>query len=484
MRRETLHLLLVLRHVQVDERAFVGEEVRGDPPRHLGLPHPGGTEEQEDAHRPAAVPEPGVGKDEAAANPGDRLLLSDDVPVEMLLQPPHPGFGDPPQPAPGHLDRDPHLLGHDAGHVFGRDHGDAHGVVPVGVRRHGEERHPALRAGPVEEIDRLVREEVRRVESHGELDGGGQRLVRDRHAEVALPVRPDPLQDLQRLVPPGLGDLDRLEPALQRRVLLDAVPVLRDRRGADAPQLPAGQRRLHDVPRVHRGPLGAPRPGHRVELVDEQDHLRVRPHLFDHPGQALLELAPVLRPRHHLRHRQLDQPPSREEPAVPPEGDPLRQRLDDGGLPDPRLPHEDGVVLRGHHEDLDELAKGVAGPVGVDERQEAPLPRGPGDVAAVPVQERRLGGKRLRGDGQIPGFLANRDRFLLQLPSPSSFSRRTPGEIPAPASTAETTGPGSSRTAAKRWRTATSPRPSRSPPPGGSTACTPGCGGPPAPCGP
>jgi len=62
-------LLLVLRHVQADERAFVGEEVRGDPPRHLGLPHPGGTEEQEDAHRPAAVPEPGMGKDEAAANP-------------------------------------------------------------------------------------------------------------------------------------------------------------------------------------------------------------------------------------------------------------------------------------------------------------------------------------------------------------------------------------------------------------------------------
>jgi Protein of unknown function (DUF3170). len=158
-----------------------------------------------------------------------------------------------------------------------------------------------------------------------------------------------------------------------------------------------------------------------VELVDEQDHLRVRPHLFDHPGQALLELAPVLRPRHHLRHRQLDQPPSREEPTVPPEGDPLRERLDDGGLPDPRLPHEDGVVLGGHHEDLDELPKGVAGPVGVDKRQEAPFPRGPGDIAAVPVQERRLGGKRLRGNGQISGLLADGDRFLLQLPSPEQL---------------------------------------------------------------
>src|SRR3972149_5560075 len=52
--------------------------------------------------------------------------------------------------------------------------------------------------------------------------------------------------------PPGFGDLNRLEPAFQRRVLLDAAPVLRGRRGVDAPQLPARERRLHDVPRVHR----------------------------------------------------------------------------------------------------------------------------------------------------------------------------------------------------------------------------------------
>ena len=41
--------------------------------------------------------------------------------------------------------------------------------------------------------------------------------------------------------------------------------------------------------------------------------------------------------------------------------------------------------------------------------------------------------------------------------SESSFPRRRPVEIPEPASTAVTTGPGSSRTAAKMWRTATSP---------------------------
>src|SRR3989304_1681451 len=66
-------LLLVLRHVQVDERALVGEEIRGDPPRHLGLPHPGGAEEQENAHRPAAVSESRVGNDETAGNPGTPL---------------------------------------------------------------------------------------------------------------------------------------------------------------------------------------------------------------------------------------------------------------------------------------------------------------------------------------------------------------------------------------------------------------------------
>jgi hypothetical protein len=48
----------------------------------------------------------------------------------------------------------------------------------------------------------------------------------------------------------NLSDLDRLEPALERRVLFDVLPVLVERRGADAAQLAARQRRFEQVGRV------------------------------------------------------------------------------------------------------------------------------------------------------------------------------------------------------------------------------------------
>ena len=67
-----------------------------------------------------------------------------------------------------------------------------------------------------------------------------------------------------------LVDHHRLEAALERRVLLDVLAVLVERRGADAVQLAAGEHRLEHVAGVHRA-LGRAGADDGVQLVDEEE---------------------------------------------------------------------------------------------------------------------------------------------------------------------------------------------------------------------
>ena len=72
-----------------------------------------------------------------------------------------------------------------------------------------------------------------------------------------------------------LADDDRLEAPLERRVLLDVLAVLVERRRADRAQLAARQHRLEHVGRVD-GALGRAGADDRVQLVDEEDDLARR----------------------------------------------------------------------------------------------------------------------------------------------------------------------------------------------------------------
>ena len=103
-------------------------------------------------------------------------------------------------------------------------------------------------------------------------------------------------------------DDDRLEPPLQRAVLLDVLAVLVHRRGADALDLAAAERRLEHVGRVD-GALGPAGADQRVQLVDEQDHVLGPADLVHDRLDALLELAAVLRAGDHHRQVQRDDPP-------------------------------------------------------------------------------------------------------------------------------------------------------------------------------
>src|SRR5262245_4990976 len=101
-------------------------------------------------------------------------------------------------------------------------------------------------------------------------------------------------QDGNRVLDRRLADEDLLEPPLKRRVLLDPLPELIERRGADHPELASGQHRLEHVARVHRA-LGGSGTDDGVQLVDERDDLTFAlPDLVEHSLKALFELAPVL----------------------------------------------------------------------------------------------------------------------------------------------------------------------------------------------
>jgi hypothetical protein len=83
------------------------------------------------------------------------------------------------------------------------------------------------------------------------------------------------LQDLDGVLQRRLVDLDRLEAALERGVLLDVLAVLVERGGADGLQLAAREHRLEDAGRVD-GALGGTGTDERVDLVDEEDDVAAR----------------------------------------------------------------------------------------------------------------------------------------------------------------------------------------------------------------
>ena len=125
----------------------------------------------------------------------------------------------------------------------------------LGRRRGVAQAHAAR--GLVDQVDGLVRQVAVGDVADREIGGGLHRLVRDLHLVVLLVALADALEDLDRLLERRLLDHDRLEAPLERRVLLDVLAVLVERRGADALQLAARQRRLEDVGGVDRALGGA-----------------------------------------------------------------------------------------------------------------------------------------------------------------------------------------------------------------------------------
>ena len=124
----------------------------------------------------------------------------------------------------------------------------------------------------VDQVDGLVGQEAVGDVAVRERGRGHERRVLDAHAVVHLVALLEAAQDRDRVLHGRLADEHGLEAPLERGVLLDVLPVLVERGGADAAQLAARERRLEHVGGVHRA-LGGARADDRVQLVDEEDDL-------------------------------------------------------------------------------------------------------------------------------------------------------------------------------------------------------------------
>jgi hypothetical protein len=225
---------------------------------------------------------------------------------------------------------------------------------------------------------------------------------------VGLVAVAQALEDLDGVRERRLGDLDRLEAALERGVLLDVLAVLVEGRRADGLQLAAGQHRLEDRRRVD-GALGGTRTDEGVDLVDEDDDVAAGADLLEHLLEALLEVTAVaaagderaevegveLLVLERLGHGAAD--------------DVLGQALDDGGLADAGLADEDRVVLGAAGQHLHDPLDLLLAP---DDRVELALPRGLGEVATELVEHQRARGVPSAGPEAWPTPAAG----LLALP--------------------------------------------------------------------
>src|SRR5690606_15474693 len=243
-------------------------------------------------------------------------------------------------------------------------------VEAVERLRLGVDLNPDTGGRLVDEVDGLVRQLAVSDVTMRQVRGGDDGGVGDLDAVVHLVALLQAAQDGDGVLHRRLVDQHPLEPALERRVLLDILPVLVQRRRADTVQLAAGESRLQHVARVHRA-LCPSRTDDRVELVDEQDDLAfLLGEIVEHRLQALFEFAAELGAGDQRAHVERE-----DALAAQPFGhlvvdDALGESLHDGGLAHAGLADEDRVVLGAPLQDLDRAANLV---VTADDRVELAL---------------------------------------------------------------------------------------------------------------
>ncbi len=181
-------------------------------------------------------------------------------------------------------------------------------------------------------------------------------------------------------------------------------------RTADHAQLAAGEHGLEHVARVHRA-LGRAGPDHRVELVDEGDHLALGlADLVEDRLEAVLELAAELGTGDHRAEVEGDDALVAQGLGHVTGDDPLGQPLDDGGLADTRLADQHRVVLGAPRQHLHHPADLV---VTADHRVELALAGLRGEVTAEALQCLELRLRVLVGDAPGAAHLGQRGQHRL-----------------------------------------------------------------------
>ena len=249
--------------------------------------------------------------------------------------------------------------------------------------------------GFVDQVDGLVGQEAVgdvAVRERGRGDDGG---VLDAHLVVRLVALAQAAQDGDGVLDVWLADVDDLEAALERGILLYIFAVLVQRGCADGAQAAAGQRRLQHVAGVHRS-FGRAGADQGVQLVDEQYDFAVGVFdLLQQRLQAIFELAAILGAGDHAGQVERDDALVLEDLGDVAVDDAAGQAFDDGGLANAGLADQHGVVLRPAREHLDHAANLL---VAADDGIELALAREVGQVFAVLLQRLELGFGVLVGD--------------------------------------------------------------------------------------
>ena len=424
-----------LGHVETDQRVLAAEHKLGEGAHQFGLSDAGGSQGEEHANGPAFVLEAGPSTPDGLGHHGDGLILPDDPFFDVLFHLEQPGcllrrqagnrnarphrqnLGDVffvdgravfislVSPAPLQLlqlvvqaDLTVAQLGGDF--VFLASDGlfllpphrveDAHRLFDRQRRRRVLDANPG--SGLVHEVDGLVRQEPVGDVARGQVGRGVQGLLGDIQLVMLFVPRLDAAQDFDRLLDRWLFDDDRLKTPLQRRIALDVLSILIQRRRADGLQLAAGEGRFQDVGRVDCA-FGGAGAHHGVHLVDEENAVPRAFDLFDDLLQPLLELASVFRSGDQRAHVQGHQAFAQQRLRHLVADDAVGQRLDNGRLAHTGLTDQHRVVLRPSAKDLDD-ALDLFGPS--DDRVQLAGSGGGGQVDAQLVQDRRTAGATAR----------------------------------------------------------------------------------------
>ena len=116
-------------------------------------------------------------------------------------------------------------------------------------------------------------------------------------------MRPNPFQNLHRLLRRRLIHDHRLKTAFQRRILFDIFPVFIQCRRADNLNLSLGKRRLQNVRSIHRV-LRISRANQVMNLINDENNIPILNHFIDDSLHAAFKLSPKLCSGHKSRHIQ------------------------------------------------------------------------------------------------------------------------------------------------------------------------------------
>ena len=286
--------------------------------------------------------------------------------------------------------------------------------------RHAFQLHGQPAGGFVHQVDGLVGQEAIGDVAVRQIGRGDQGRVLDFDPlVVGLVAGLEPAQDGDRVFDVRFADEDRLEAALQGGVFLDVFAILVQRRGADAAQFAAGQRRLEQIGGVV-APFGRSGADDGVQFVDEQNHVAAGGFDFaEHGFESLFEFAAEFGAGDQRAHVERDDALVLQALRHVPFDDAQGQSFGDGGLADAGLADQHGIILRAAREDLDHAADFL---IAADDRVELAL-GGPFDqIDAITFQRVEFFFRVLIGDA---GAAADRLQGLEHDASLMALSLRT-----------------------------------------------------------